>query len=50
MGGKSLLGYMGDKQGYMGDKQMSFPETVAQSVLMKGFDKPTLRDEANGRS
>jgi MyTH4 domain len=36
---KSLLGYMGDKQ-------MSFPETLAQNVLMKGLDKPKLRDEA----
>lgn len=35
---KSLLGYMGDKQ-------MSFPETLAQNILMKGLDKPKIRDE-----
>lgn len=35
---KSLLGYMGDKQ-------MSFPETLAQNILMKGLDKPKVRDE-----
>ncbi|CAM9756522.1 unnamed protein product, partial [Phaeothamnion confervicola] len=35
---KSLLGYMGDKQ-------MSFPETLAQNILMKGLDKAALRDE-----
>ncbi|CAM9453888.1 unnamed protein product, partial [Chrysoparadoxa australica] len=35
---KSLLGYMGDKQ-------MSFPETLAQNILMKGLEKPRLRDE-----
>jgi hypothetical protein len=35
---KSLLGYMGDKQ-------MSFPETLAQNILMKGLDKAKLRDE-----
>ena len=35
---KSLLGYMGDKQ-------MSFPETLAQNILMKGLDKTKIRDE-----
>ena len=38
---KSLLGYMGDKQ-------MSFPETLAQNILMKGLDKPKVRDEVSG--
>lgn len=38
---KSLLGYMGDKQ-------MSFPETLAQNILMKGLDKPKVRDEVRG--
>lgn len=37
---KSLLGYMGDKQ-------MSFPETLAQNILMKGLDKPKVRDEVS---
>jgi MyTH4 domain len=27
-------------------EQRSFPETLAQNVLMKGLDKPKLRDEA----
>ncbi|CAM9990966.1 unnamed protein product, partial [Ectocarpus fasciculatus] len=39
---KSLLGYMGDKQ-------MSFPETLAQNILMKGLDKPKVRDEVSVR-
>ena len=39
---KSLLGYMGDKQ-------MSFPETLAQNILMKGLDKPKIRDEVSVR-
>lgn len=39
---KSLLGYMGDKQ-------MSFPETLAQNILMKGLDKPKIRDEVSER-
>lgn len=39
---KSLLGYMGDKQ-------MSFPETLAQNILMKGLDKPKIRDEVRGK-
>ena len=35
---KSLLGYMGDKQ-------MSYPATLAQDIVQKGYDTPQLRDE-----
>jgi len=35
---KSLLGYMGDKQ-------MSYPATLAQDILQKGYDTPEIRDE-----
>ena len=34
-----------DLLGYMGDKHMPFPAMLAQDVLRKGYEIPTIRDE-----